>query len=401
MLDFPAVVISGARQVGKSTLLRHLFGDKADYVVFEDYLDVENVRKDPEFFLKQHRHRPLILDEIQYAPELVSTLKRYIDRDRSPGQYVITGSQQWSVMKSLSESLAGRAVFVDLEGFCLSEIANYTVETPWLKVWLEDPESFLTRPYRRLPLTHTVLDVLWRGTMPQAYFIQPENLPNFFMAYARTYIERDARAFADILDWQLFRRFVGLTAALTAQEINYSQLGRDLGLTPQTARRWLAILHATFQWYEVPAFSGNTVKRISGKPKGYVSDTGFSCAVQAISSPRSLGVHPLLGSLFETAVVGEIRKQSEILSVRPNLYHWRSLRGAEVDLILERDGKLYPIEIKAASHPSRADTRGITLFRQTYPNLKVEKGLVIAPTEKVIALNDNDIAIPWDMCFES
>lgn len=398
--DFPAVVITGARQVGKSTLLRHVFGDHADYVVFEDVMDIENARKDPEFFLKQHPRRPLVLDEIQYVPELVSTLKRFIDRDRSPGQYILTGSQQWQVMKSLSESLAGRTVFIDLEGFSLSEIANQPVSKPWLQYWIEDPRGFVTLHHRRLGLKQTVWEILWRGCLPQGSFIQPGNLPSFFSAYLRTYIERDARAFADVLDWQMFRQFVGLVSALTAQEINYSQLGRDLGLTPQTARRWLSILTATFQWYEVPAYSGNPIKRIAGKPKGYFADSGLACAVQAISSPTSVGSHPMMGSLFETAVVGDIRKQLEIMPTKPNLYHWRTLRGAEVDLILECDGKLYPIEIKAASRPSRRDTSGITAFRKTYPNLKIEQGLVIAPTETVLMLSDKDVAVPWDLYIE-
>ncbi|MEJ5259105.1 MAG: ATP-binding protein [Anaerohalosphaeraceae bacterium] len=395
--DFPAVVISGARQVGKSTLLQHVFGQEADYVVFEEFLDVENVRKDPEFFLRQHPKRPLILDEIQYVPELVSTLKRYIDRNPSPGQFLLTGSQQWSVMKSLSESLTGRAAFVDLEGFCLSEIANQPFQKSWLQQWLDSPAEFLTEKHERLNLNYTVLDILWRGGLPQAYFIKPENLPDFFLAYLRTYIERDVRSFADVLDWQLFGRFVGLSAALTAQEINYSQLGRDLGLTPQTARRWLAMLKATFQWFEVPAFSGNPVKRISGKPKGYFADTGLACALQAISSPKALGTSPLLGRLFETAVVGQIRKLSAVLSGRPILHHWRTLRGAEVDLLLERDGRFYPIEIKVAGVPSRSDVSGIAAFRKTYPNLQIEKGLVICPVEKIMALSDEDYAVPWDL----
>lgn len=401
MKDFPAVVVSGARQVGKSTLLRHVFGQNADYVLLENVIDVDNVRKDPELFLRQHTQRPLILDEIQYAPELVSTLKRLIDQNRAPGQYILTGSQQWAAMKSLSESLAGRAVFVDLEGFSLSEMANRPVQKPWLHYWLENPEQLKTLPYRRLPLSSTVFEILYRGCLPQTLFISPENRRSFFTAYIRTYIERDARNFSDVSDWQLFGRFVGLAAALTAQEINYSQLGRDLGLTPQTAQRWLAMLKATFQWFEVPGYTQNAVKRVSGKSKGYFADTGLACSVCAVGSPQSLSSHPMLGALFETAVVSEIRKQCEVLASPPNVYHWRSAGGAEVDLILERDGKLYPIEIKTKSRPSRADTRGISAFRQTYPNLRIEKGIVIAPTEKVLQISDNDFAIPWDLYIEA
>jgi uncharacterized protein len=205
------------------------------------------------------------------------------------------------------------------------------------------------------------------------------------------------RLLANISDFQLFGRFLRLLAALTGQEINHSQLGRELGLSPKTTAKWLEILIATFQWFEVPPYSGNTLKRISGKPKGYIADTGLACTSQAISTPSAIGSHPNLGALFETAVVGEIKKQISILSPRPNLYHWRSHGGGEVDLILERDAVYYPIEIKAKSNPSRKDTTGISSFRKTYPDLKIEKGLVLCPVDKILQLSELDYAVPWDI----
>ena len=393
---FPAVVITGARQVGKSTLLQHVFGDTAESVVFDPVLDIENARHDPELFLNNHR-TPFILDEIQYAPELVAAIKRRIDKSRAPGQYILTGSQQWGVLKVIAESLAGRAVFLDLEGFSLAEIAASQVQNSWLSAWLESPSGFLSAPPGRLPLSATLYEQLWRGWLPEARFLPLETIPDFYTAYLRTYIERDVRLLAEVSDWQLFGRFVRLSAALSAQEVNHSQLGRELGLNPKTSARWLAILRATFQWYELPAYSGSTVKRISGKPKGYIADTGLACTAQAISSPRAIGGHPLWGALFETAVAGEIRKLCSVLSPKPNMYHWRTHAGAEVDLLLERDGIFFPIEIKAGSNPTAADLSGITAFRKTYPGLHVEKGLVIAPIDKILPLSEKDYAIPWDL----
>ncbi|MBN2107661.1 MAG: ATP-binding protein [Deltaproteobacteria bacterium] len=393
---FPAVVVTGARQVGKSTLLQHVFGDTADSVVFDPVLDIENARHDPELFLNNHR-TPLILDEIQYAPELVAAIKRRIDINRAAGQYIITGSQQWGVLKVIAESLAGRAVFVELEGFSLAEIAVSQAHHSWLSAWLQDPSGFLAATPARLPLEATLYEQLWRGWLPEARFLPLENIPDFYTAYLRTYIERDVRLLAEVSDWQLFGRFVRISAALSAQEINYSHLGRELGLNPKTAERWLAILRATYQWYEIPAYSGNTVKRISGKSKGYIADTGLACTAQAISSPRAIGGHPLWGALFETAVAGEIRKLCAALSPKPNIYHWRTHAGAEVDLVLERDGIFFPIEIKAGTNPAAGDVSGIAAFRKTYPGLHIEKGLVIAPVNKIIALSENDYAIPWDL----
>jgi len=392
---FPAIVVSGARQVGKSTLLQHVFKNKAEFVVFDASLDIENARRDPELFLNNHR-TPLVLDEIQYAPELVSAIKRSIDRDRSPGRFILTGSQQWGVLSSIAESLAGRAVFIDLEGFCLAEIIQSGSDS-WIASWMENPEAFLQRRPARIKADRTLFEQLWRGWLPEAQFLPLETIPDFYAAYIRTYIERDVRLLADVADVQLFGRFLRLVAALTGQEINYSRLGREIGLTPKTAHRWLGMLQATFQWFSIPAYSGNTVKRISSAPKGYIADTGLACAAQAVSSPRAIGGNPLWGALFETAVAGEIRKQCSMLSPRPNIYHWRSHGGAEVDIILERDGVYYPVEIKAASNPTRRDAGGIGAFRKTYPRLHIEKGLVIAPAGQVLPLSEHDVVMPWDV----
>lgn len=398
---FSVVVISGARQVGKSTLLQHAFPPDTDCVVFDPVVDIENARGDPELFLDNHPGKPLLLDEIQYAPELVAAIKRRVDQDRKPGMFVLTGSQQWEVMKSLADSLAGRAVFIDLEGFSLAEMACQTDTANWLIRWIENPHGFATLKQSTVPLQFTLYETLWRGFLPDATILPLDTIPDFHDAYFRTYVERDVRLLADISEWQTFGRFVRLAAALTAQEINYSQLGREIGISPQTARRWLAMLTATFQWFEVPAFSGNAIKRVSGKPKGFIADTGFACATQIISSPVTLGGHPMLGAFFETAVAAEIRKLSALISPKPQLFHWRSSGGAEVDFLLEYDSKLFPIEAKMKSRPSKHDARGIKAFRDSYPHLDIQPGLVISPTDKFLKISDNDYAMPWNIIVSS
>jgi len=394
--SFPVVVISGARQVGKSTLLQNTLGIEAEIVVFDPVIDVENARQDPELFLNNHP-TPLILDEIQYAPELVASIKRRIDLDRAPGQYILTGSQQWGVMKSMSESLAGRAVFLDLYSFCLLEISQSDFTMPWIVRWLDSPDVFLTKRQSRLPEKTTLYEQLWRGFLPETQFLSLDVIPDFLGAYQRTVIERDVRLLAEVSDLQLFGRFLQLVSALTAQEINFSQLGRELGLTPQTAQRWLDILKATFQWFEIPAYSGNLMKRVSSKSKGYIADTGLACLTQAISAPKAIGGHPLWGAIFETAVAAELRKQTAFLSPTPNFYHWRAHSGAEVDMVLEYNGNFYPIEVKAKTNPSRRDTTGISAFRKRYPELNIARGLVVAPCSNVIQLSENDYAAPWDL----
>ncbi len=394
---FPVVVMTGARQVGKSTLLANTLGQTMDTVVFDPVIDVENARHDPELFL-DNRKPPIILDEIQYAPELIPAIKRRIDKDRQPGQYVLTGSQQWGVLRSVAESLAGRTVFLDLEGFNLSEAAD-AGSGCWLPGWIADPKDFFHSALGRMDRKTTTYEQLWRGFLPEAQFIPIDTIPDFHAAYQRTYIERDVRLLADISDWQLFGRFLRLAAALTAQEINFSQLGRELGLTPQTAKRWLNILQATFQWYEVPAFSGNALKKVSNKPKGYIADTGLACATQAISTPQTIGGHPLWGALFETACVAEIRKQCSFMAPKPQIYHWRAYGGAEVDIILEYNGRLYPVEIKASSRPTKRDCSGLHAFRKRHPGLDIASGLVLAPIEQGLQLSEHDYALPWDIAW--
>ncbi|MBI3232046.1 MAG: DUF4143 domain-containing protein [Candidatus Doudnabacteria bacterium] len=169
------------------------------------------------------------------------------------------------------------------------------------------------------------------------------HIPIYFRSYLQTYIDRDIRLQEDIKQLAEFDRFLGVSASLTAQEINSSHIGREIGISPHTARRWLDLLFFTYQWLELPSYQGNAIKRITGKKKGYFKDSGFACYLQKIDSPESLSISPKLGAVFETWAVNHIHQQCATLSVPPNSYHWRTSGGAEVDLILERDGKLYPI----------------------------------------------------------
>lgn len=391
---FPVTVVSGARQVGKTTLLKHLF-PRHDFVVFDASIDLEGARRDPDLFLRNHPP-PLVLDEIQYAPELVSAIKRAVDRnDAVAGQFILTGSQQWQVLKTLSESLAGRAAFLDLQGFSLQELADS--DSCWIKNWLETPEQFLEWSKTASYSTCDLQRWLWKGFMPGVQPLPDDLTGDFWAAYHRTYVERDARLIGDVQDWHEFGRFIGLITALTAQEINYSQLGREIGITPQTSKRWLQILEATFQWSALPAFSGNPVKRVSSRPKGYLSDTGLACYHARLSAPKMLGSHPLFGALFETAMVQELRKQIAALGVATSWYHWRSAGGAEVDLLLEKDDTLYPFEFKLTTNPTRRDGSGIAAFRAAYPNRRIGMGALVCAVDRPRWIMNDILAIPWNL----
>ena len=401
---FPVVVVSGARQVGKTTLLRQTY-PSVDYVVLDASQDLEQARREPDLFLNNHPC-PLIVDEIQYAPELVSSIKRRVDAQQaSPGQFLLTGSQQWQVMASLAESLAGRVAFVDLGGLSLSELTQPQPQAPgdlWLSRWFTAQEKGEQQDFfawsRTAPrFSGGLHEWLWRGFMPRAQTLALNLVPDFWAGYHRTYVERDARLAGEVGDWHDFGRFVRLMSALTAQEINHSQLGREIGINPKTAQRWLKMMQATYQWFELPPFFANHIKRVSKSPKGYLMDTGMACHHAALSSPQALGSHPLFGALFETAMVSEVRKTLALLGGTSGVYHWRASTGAEVDCIIERDGWLHPIEIKLTSQPTRKQTLGLQAFRKAHPDLRIGSGLMLCAVEQARWISEDVLALPWNV----
>lgn len=314
---FKVILVTGARQVGKSTLLQQLLPAVKSFV-FDPVQDLYGARQDPDLFLETFP-APLILDEVQYVPELLPALKRKVDRTDGPAQYFLTGSQNLSMLRSVAESMAGRVGILNLEGLTLHEMFEQP-DTAWLESYLKSPET-ICRGNELLSIPPLV-NVLWRGALPGLLDMPDEIAPDYFRSYIQTYVERDIRVLENIRELSAFDRFLGLSAALCGQEINASQLGREIGITPATARRWLDLLENTFQWLELYPYHGNTVKRVSGKRKGFWRDTGMACYLQRISSPEALSVSPLRGALFETWVVNSIYRQASLLATPPQLYHW-------------------------------------------------------------------------------
>ncbi len=394
---FKGILLTGARQVGKSTLLAHLFPE-AKSVVFDPTQDLYGARRDPDMFLDTFAP-PLILDEIQYAPELLPALKRRMDRQQGAGQYYLSGSQQLALLRDVTESMAGRVVVAGLGPMTPLERLGFGGTAPWMGAWLDHPEEFTGKGWKTPVVDGGVYRHLWRGQLPGTLDLPDSLLPDYYRSYTATYIERDVRRQGGVGDLSEFSRLVGLAAALTAQEINASQFGRELGVAPRTARSWLDILGACYQWNELPAYHGNAVKRVSGKPKGYMGDTGLACWLQRISSPDALAAHPLAGALFETMVVNSLLAEVSLLAVPPRAWHWRSAGGAEVDLVLERDGFLYPVEVKCKTVLSGHDLRGLRSFRETYGD-KVRHSLVVYGGSEVIRASSGVTAVPWLMVAE-
>lgn len=386
------VLLVGARQVGKSTLLQHLY-PQVKRILFDPVQDLYNVKHDPDLFLNNFPS-PLILDEIQFVPELLPALKRHVDQSSHKGQYFLTGSQNLSMMQQVSESLAGRVSILQLGGMTPAEILNQT-QTPWLLNYLQHTEQWLHEQNKLLPSSQHLFNAIWRGGLPGILEMPNEMLPNYFSSYIQTYLERDIRLIDNIKDLYQFDRFIGLASALTSQEINYSQLGREIGLTPQSAKHWLDLLTYSYQWHEISPYFGNTIKRLSKRRKGYFMDSGLACYLQRITSPDALARHPSLGALFETFAINNIMRMSDSLNIAPQFYHWRTNGGAEVDLLMEQDGWFYPIEIKCKSTVNKHDARGIHAFHETFPHLNIKCGLIIYAGNERYPVSDKAFALPW------
>lgn len=389
---FKTILLLGARQTGKSTLLRHLLPD-AQMIVFDPVQDLYEARKDPDRFLDLFSP-PLILDEVQFAPELLAALKRRVDRSEEMGQFFLTGSQNFSVLKTVSESMAGRVALFHLDPFTPLEMAGFGERKGWLNDYLSNPKEFVHSSRPNIPYLPPLSEFLFRGTYPRATHLPLAQLEPFFLSYIQTYVERDVRLIDNIENLNLFGNFLRLAAVTTAQEINASYLGRELGISSQTARKWLNLLVYTFQWIELPPYHGNAIKRLSDKRKGYFKDTGLAAHLMRIHSPEALVTSLKMGALFETWVVNYIQELFTTTSFA-NCYHWRSHGGAEIDLLLERDGAFYPIEIKAKSHPTSADTSSFRAFRETYPNLPIQPSLIIHAGEETYPIDHHTLALSW------
>jgi uncharacterized protein len=356
---FKTVLIAGARQVGKSTLLKHVFPEIRQ-IVFDPVQDLYGARSDPDQFLDTFKS-PLILDEVQYAPELLPALKRRVDRSEQKGQYFLTGSQNLAILRDVSESLAGRIGILRLDGLTPAEQQGVAGAPSWLQAFITDSEYFATNLHaiQVLPTDQSLCEYLWRGELPALISLDDEDIPTYLSSYVQTYVERDVRRIAELSDLAQFGRFLRLCAALTGQEILQSQLGRELGINPKTARAWLNLLIWSYQWIELPAYSGNAIKKLSAKPKGHLQDSGLACYLNAVPGPEGLLASPAFGNIFESWGVGWIHRQIQRLALAPTLYHWRTQNGAEVDAVLDFNGKLFPIEFKAASRLSKHDASGI------------------------------------------
>ena len=340
--SFPAVVVTGPRQSGKTTLLKALFSKTHRFVTLEDPDVRIRAREDPLRFLEQYKP-PVIIDEIQYVPDLLSYIKTRIDLDRKPGQWLFTGSQHFPLMQGVSQSLAGRIAVLSLLPFSFSErigkgnISESTME--WAKN-LDPRQEIRTRT--------TLSEVILRGSYPEIASKRGVDRQLWCASYISTYLERDVRNLAQIGDFSQFERFLKLCAVRTGQILSLSDLSKEIGMSVPTVKRWLSILETGYQVYLLYPYYRNIGKRLVKAPKLYFNDTALASYLLGLHDPETIMNSPHFGSLFETLVVTDFLKRFLHFGQIPSLYYLRTQDGLEVDLVLEIAEKLHLFEIKSA-----------------------------------------------------
>ena len=381
--QFKVVLVTGARQVGKSTLLKHC-DENRNYVSLDDLSERELAINEPKLFLETHK-TPLIIDEIQYAPELLSYIKLIVDKSDKKGQYWLTGSQQFHLMKNVSESLAGRVGILDLMGLSLAELS----QTPNNEPFFPDLEYIeKRRENHKNYSTSDIFKIIYNGSFPalnnQDKF-QDRNA--FYSAYIRTYIERDIRDLSSISNEMKFLNFIRVVAAITGQVLKYSELANAVDISEPTAKTWLSVLISSNIVYLLEPYYRNITKRMTKMPKIYFLDTGLCSYLTGWSSPEVIEKGAMNGAFFETFVVSEILKSYRHNGERPLIYWYRDTQQKEIDLLIERDGKLHPIEIKLTSNPNKSMLKHFkVLDNQGYGGLICMRESDIPLTEDVSAI---------------
>ena len=387
--QFPVVLLTGARQVGKTTLLRRLSQEARAYVTLDDPLVLSLAKTDPALFM-QRFPAPVLVDEIQYATELLPYIKMAADRTGQPGLFWLTGSQQFHLMKGVSESLAGRVAVLHLLGLSRRELSGQGLNaTPFLPT----PEEIARRSIQAQKLTLKELYwLIWRGALPAIALNEAMDRDIFYSSYVQTYLQRDVRDLARVGDELAFLRFLRAAAARTGQILNLAGLAGDADVAPNTAKHWLSILEAAGTVYLLEPYHTNVTQRLVKSPKLYFLDTGLAAYLTAWTSPETLEAGAMSGAILETWIVAELLKGYWHAGRRPSFYYYRDKDRREIDLLLLQDGVVYPLEIKKTASPGREDVRHFGALERL--GLPVGPGGLICMAEQALPLTATVQSIP-------
>ena len=386
--EFAAVLVTGPRQVGKTTMLQKLMeGTNRKYVSLDDLNERSLAKSDPELFLQVH-NPPVLIDEIQYAPELFPYIKIYADSHHEPGAFWITGSQVFQMMRGVQESLAGRIAVLSMTSLAQAELAGASM-TPF-KI---DLEALTEREKFRIPAdVQGIFERIYRGSMPAIVSGRNTNSQIFYSSYLLTYIERDVKLLSDAIDSLKFLRFITATAARCSQMLNVAEIAQDADINQKQAKDWLQILETLGIIFYLHPYSNNLLKRLVKTPKLYFYDTGLVCHLTRWSSPEVLENGAMNGAVLENYVVSEIAKTWLNSGKEPYMYYYRDKDAKEIDIVLEHDGILNPIEIKKTSNPGTELTRVFSLLDKA--SVPRGKGAVVCMKPKVGVIDRENYIVP-------
>jgi len=385
--EYSCIIITGPRQVGKTTMLEHL-DNKRERVTLDDLQDRALAIQDPEMFLRIHKP-PVIIDEVQYAPELFSYIKIAIDKGAEPGSFWLTGSQSYKLMKLAKESLAGRTAILNLTSLSQHELYSSGQLTPF-DLSLEKIQE-RTKTYVPANVDE-IYKRIWMGGLPGFVSGKFTNRDVFYSSYLQTYLSRDIKDEVDIKDDVKFVDFIRAAACRVGQELNTHSIALDVDISDDTASRWLSLLEKSQIIFYLHPYSNNLLKRVVKSPKLYFFDTGLVAYLTKYSDADILQNGSINGAILENYVVAEIRKSYINCGKEYFLYYYRDKEQKEIDLILETNNELHPIEIKKSSNPSVSMTKSFNVLSKASINLG--NGAIICMKDTISALNSNILLLP-------
>lgn len=386
--EYPVVLVTGPRQVGKTTMLQKLMeGTDRSYVSLDDLNERNIAKTDPELFLQLHKP-PVLIDEVQYAPELFTYIKIHVDKNHQSGAFWLTGSQVFKLMRGVQESLAGRIAVLSLTSLSQDEIEGGDEEAFTLTM-----DSLTARGKGRKPAdVKEIFERIFRGSMPAVVSGQNSNRQIFYSSYLSTYLERDVKDLSDAIDSLKFLRFITAVVARCGQMLNVADIAQDADINQKQAKDWLGILETLGIIFYLYPYSNNLLKRLVKTPKLYFYDTGLVCYLTKWSSAETLESGAMNGAVLENYVVAENMKTYLSSGKEPYLYYYRDKDSKEIDIILEHDGVLNPIEIKKTSNPGSELTKVFGLLDKS--STPRAKGAVICMKPELSAIDRDNYIVP-------
>lgn len=387
--QFPVVLVTGPRQVGKTTILRHMAQGARKYVSLDDPMLAQLAKDEPSLFLQRFTP-PVLIDEIQYAPGLLPYIKMMVDNNRENGMFWLTGSQQFQLMQGVTESLAGRVGIVDLLGLSLKE-SHEEAQTGIAFLPTKEQLEQRLKSSSQLSLSE-IYKIIWRGSFPIMALNKETDRDLFYGSYIQTYVQRDVRNLANVGNEGTFLRFLRACAARTSQMLNLSDLARDIGISVPTAKHWLSILESSNLVYLLEPYHSNTMKRLIKTPKLYFLDTGLCSYLTQWSSPETLESGAMSGSILETFIFTELLKSYWHNGKQAPFYYYRDKDKKEIDLLIIQDEKVYPLEFKRTASPNKQMASSFQLLERL--NLLVQKGGIICFVDNLLPISSTCEAIP-------